>query len=310
MSNPLHTLNVAAGAETLPLQLLRPLDSSNPASTPARLSGPEQRLSVTPDPDVGDASLLPPSQLLIGKDGVTRSIWPVHLAGWLALGWRLDWPQSPGLSTGPAPGQQADGPSVAPVIKALLGGPFHARAEKPYRAVLQGSGFTPEMGLKITASTGETLSPTELTYANATEMALSLDSRLLQVACHLTLVAAIGSLASLPFQVQLLEPADAPVPATPADLDGMTKAELLAFARKTYGQKLDSSLSKAEVLAAAKALGRDPEAEAAAGSVIALDGAQAGLGQDQDPQPGWLLGDSPEEEEIEAVPGVPTDLLI
>jgi hypothetical protein len=166
------------------------------------------------------------------------------------------------------------------------------------------------MTLQITASTGETLSPSALTYANATEMALSLDSRLLQVACHLTLVAAIGSLASLPFQVQLLEPVDAPTPATPVELDGMTKAELLAFARKTYGQKLDSSLSKAEVLAAAKALGRGSEAEAAAGSVTALDGAQAGLGQDQDPQPGWLLGDDQDGEEPEAVPGVPTDLLI
>ena len=252
----------------------------------------------------------PEGMLRISDGHSFQVIWPVHLAGWLALGWRLDWPQAPGLSTGPAPGQEADGPSVAPVIKALLGGPFHARAEKPYRAVLQGSGFTPDMGLKITASSGEALSPTDLTYANATEMGLSLDSRLLQVACHLTLVAAIGSLASLPFQVQLLEPADAPLPTAPPELDGMTKAELLAFARKTYGQKLDSSLSKAEVLAAAKALGRAPEAEAAAGSVIALDGAQAGLGQDQAPQPGWLLGDSSEEEEPEAVPGVPTDLLI
>jgi len=90
----------------------------------------------------------------------------------------------------------------------------------------------------------------------------------------------------------------------------MTKAELLAFARKTYGQKLDSSLSKAEVLTAAKALERGPEAEAAAGSVIALDGAQTGLGQDQDSQPGWLLGVQEMEEEPEAVPGVPTDLLI
>jgi hypothetical protein len=235
-------------------------------------------------------------------------IWPVHLAGWLALGWRLDWPQPAGDSH--APGLEAGGPLVAPVITALLGGPFHARAEKPYRAVLQGSGFSAEMDLKITASSGETISPTDLTYANATEMALSLDFRLLQVACHLTLVAAIGSLASLPFQVQLLEPADAPTPAAPADLDGMTKAELLAFARKTYGQKLDSSLSKAEVLAAAKALGRAPEAEAAAGSVIALDGAQAGQGQNPEPQPGWLLGDDQEAEEPEAVPGVPTDLLI
>jgi hypothetical protein len=89
MGNPLDTLNVAAGAEALPLELLQPFDSSNPASTPVRLSGPEQRLTVSPDPGVGDASLLPPTQLLIGKDGATRSIWPAHLAGWQALGWQL-----------------------------------------------------------------------------------------------------------------------------------------------------------------------------------------------------------------------------
>ena len=74
----------------MPLQLLQPLDSNNPASTPVRLSGPEQRLTVTPDPGVGDESLLPPSQLLISKGGESRSIWPVHLAGWQALGWQLD----------------------------------------------------------------------------------------------------------------------------------------------------------------------------------------------------------------------------
>jgi hypothetical protein len=243
------------------------------------------------------------------SDGETfQVIWPVHLAGWLALGWRLDWPQP--QVTGPGIGKDKVGPQIAPVIKALLGGPFHARAHKPYRAVMQGSGFTPDMTLQITASTGETLSPIDLTYANVTEMGLSLDSRLLQVACHLTLVAAIGSLASLPFQVDVLEPADAPSPAAPPELDGMTKAELLAFARKTYGQKLDNSLSKAELLAAAKALGRGPEAEAAPGSVIALDGAQAGLGHGPDIQPGWLLGDGTEAEEPEPVPGVPTDLLI
>jgi hypothetical protein len=73
----------------MPLQLLQPLDGNNPASTPVHLSGPEQRLIVTPDPGVGDESLLPPSQLLIGKDGESRSIWPVHLAGWQALGWQL-----------------------------------------------------------------------------------------------------------------------------------------------------------------------------------------------------------------------------
>ena len=73
----------------MPLQLLQPLDGNNPASRPVRLSGPEQRLIVTPDPGVGDESLLPPSQLLISKDGESRSIWPVHLAGWQALGWQL-----------------------------------------------------------------------------------------------------------------------------------------------------------------------------------------------------------------------------
>jgi hypothetical protein len=73
----------------MPLQLLQPLDGNNPASTPVHLSGPEQRLIVTPDPGVGDDSLLPPSQLLIVKDGKSRSIWPVHLTGWQALGWQL-----------------------------------------------------------------------------------------------------------------------------------------------------------------------------------------------------------------------------
>jgi hypothetical protein len=94
MDKTLDTLTTAAaGAEALPLELLQPLDSSNPVSTPVHLAGPEQRLTVTPDPGVmegdGDSTWLPPSQLLIGKDGVTRSIWPVHLAGWQALGWEL-----------------------------------------------------------------------------------------------------------------------------------------------------------------------------------------------------------------------------
>jgi hypothetical protein len=31
------------------------------------------------------------------SDGKTfQVIWPVHLAGWLALGWRLDWPETNG----------------------------------------------------------------------------------------------------------------------------------------------------------------------------------------------------------------------
>jgi hypothetical protein len=125
MDNTLDTLTTAAaGAEALPLELLQPLDSSNPVSSPVRLSGPEQRLTVTPDPGVGDASLLPPSQLLIGKDGQTRSIWPVHLAGWQALGWELlsstsgsdDPPPLDGSEDEPEPPEQEQPePEPAPV---------------------------------------------------------------------------------------------------------------------------------------------------------------------------------------------------
>ena len=93
MTNPLDTLTTAEGTAVLPLELLQPLDGANPASTPVPLGGPEQRLIVTPDPGVmcgdGDSAWLPPSQLLISKDGESRSIWPVHLAGWQALGWQL-----------------------------------------------------------------------------------------------------------------------------------------------------------------------------------------------------------------------------
>jgi hypothetical protein len=77
----------------MPLELLQPLDGANPSSTPVPLGGPEQRLVVMPDSGVmggdGDSAWLPPSQLLISQDGQSRSIWPVHLAGWQALGWQL-----------------------------------------------------------------------------------------------------------------------------------------------------------------------------------------------------------------------------
>ena len=111
MSNPLESLTLAAGSEALPLELLQPLDGANPASTPVPLGGPEQRLIVTPDPGVGDESLLPPSQLLIVKDGESRSIWPVHLAGWQALGWQLH-TQPP--TPEPDPEQPEPGPEPEP----------------------------------------------------------------------------------------------------------------------------------------------------------------------------------------------------
>ena len=128
MSNPLDALTLAAGAEALPLELLQPLDSNNPASTPVPLGGPEQRLVVTPDPGVAgrDGNWLPPSQLLISKDGVTRSIWPVHLAGWQALGWQLQTEAAapepePDLESGPDGEPEAE-PVLAPAMEPESGG--------------------------------------------------------------------------------------------------------------------------------------------------------------------------------------------
>jgi hypothetical protein len=121
MSNPLESLTLAAGSEALPLELLQPLDSNNPASTPVRVSGPEQRLTVTPDPGVGDESLLPPSQLLIVKDGESRSIWPVHLAGWQALGWQLHTePPSPEPEPEQPEPDQGAGPDGEPEPEPVL----------------------------------------------------------------------------------------------------------------------------------------------------------------------------------------------
>ena len=126
----------------MPLQLLQPLDSNNPASTPVHLSGPEQRLIVTPDPGVGDESLLPPSQLLIVKDGESRSIWPVHLAGWQALGWQLH--------TQPAEAAPEPEPEPAPeLVDALDLEPEQPEATEPASA------------LDETTPTGEPLESTE-----------------------------------------------------------------------------------------------------------------------------------------------------
>ena len=128
----------------MPLQLLQPLDGANPASTPVRLSGPEQRLTVTPDPAVVDESLLPPSQLLITKDGENRSIWPVHLAGWQALGWQL---HTQPAETAPEPEPE---PEPAPeLVDALDLEPEQPEATEPASA------------LDETTPTGEPLESTE-----------------------------------------------------------------------------------------------------------------------------------------------------
>ena len=128
----------------MPLQLLQPLDSNNPASTPVHLSGPEQRLIVTPDPGVGDESRLPPSQLLIVKDGESRSIWPVHLAGWQALGWQLH----------TQPAEAAPEPEPEPEPAPALVDALDLEPEQPEAP-------EPASALDETTPTGEPLESTE-----------------------------------------------------------------------------------------------------------------------------------------------------
>ena len=140
----------------MPLQLLQPLDGNNPASTPVHLSGPEQRLIVNPDPGVGDESLLPPSQLLIVKDGESRSIWPVHLAGWLALGWQLHTESSeaapePEPLSEPEPDPQPE-PQPAPELE--LVDALDLEPEQP-------EATEPASALDETTPTGEPLESTE-----------------------------------------------------------------------------------------------------------------------------------------------------
>ena len=68
---------------------------------------------------MGDESLLPPSQLLIVKDGESRSIWPVHLAGWQALGWQLH-TQPAEAAPEPEPEQPEPEPEPEPGCRSWL----------------------------------------------------------------------------------------------------------------------------------------------------------------------------------------------
>jgi len=71
-----------------------------------------------------------PEGMLRISDGQSfQVIWPVHLAGWLAMGWQLDWPKPAGA--GPAPGQDSAGTQVGPVITALLGARSMPRLNSP-----------------------------------------------------------------------------------------------------------------------------------------------------------------------------------
>ena len=216
MSNPLDTLNVAAEAEALPLELLQPLDSNNPSSTPVRFSGPEQRLTVTPDPGVGDASLLPPSQLLIGKDGVTRSIWPVHLAGWQALGWQLLSPATGGDDPASVEaGNNAPEPAVDP-------GQAPPEQEQPEPELVDALDLEPEQpeatepapAAGEPAPTGEPLESAATTTSDG-EALLATEA---------------------------------------TDFQAMTKAQIVEFCSTVYGVELDGGQTKAELVEQATAL--------------------------------------------------------
>ena len=202
----------------MPLQLLQPLDGNNPASTPVHLSGPEQRLIVTPDPGVGDESLLPPSQLLIGKDGKSRSIWPVHLAGWQALGWQLLSPAGggdvpapidadengpePAVNPGQAPPEQA--PQKQELMDAL---DLEPEPEQPQAT-------EPASATDETTPTGEQLESTETTTSDG----------------------------------------EALLAAQPTDFQAMTKAQIVDYCSAVHGVELDASQTKAELIEQATAL--------------------------------------------------------
>ena len=97
-------------SDALPLDLLPPLQPGQQLATPNPPGG-EQRSVLLLDDTAGKELDPLPSRLLIGKDGQTRSIWPVHLAGWQALGWQLLSPTPP-VEPEPA-GPEPPGPEPA-----------------------------------------------------------------------------------------------------------------------------------------------------------------------------------------------------
>jgi hypothetical protein len=216
MSNTLDSLTLAAGAEALPLELLQPLDGGNPASTPVRLSGPEQRLVVTSDPGVGGlgSSWLPPSQLLISKDGQTRSIWPVHLAGWQALGWQL---QPDAAAPEPEPEQPEPEPEPEQPEPDQEPAPDGAPEAEPV--------FEPALEPELPTPT-EPEPPTETPTETATGGATGGDAG--------------GG--------EALLAAEAP------DFQAMTKAQIVEYCSAIHGVELDGSQTKAELIEQATAL--------------------------------------------------------
>jgi len=118
--------------EALPLDLLPPLDRDSQISRPNPPGGDHRPVVQSnggataegeghpgDDGEGGSEGRLevPPPRLLIGKDGETRTIWPVHLGGWQALGWRVLSPlpaAEPEPEPEPAPEPDAPEPESQP----------------------------------------------------------------------------------------------------------------------------------------------------------------------------------------------------
>jgi hypothetical protein len=198
----------------MPLQLLQPLDGNNRASTPVHLSGPEQRLTVIPDPGVGDESLLPLSQLLIGKDGESRSIWPVHLAGWLALGWQLH-------TQPPVPAPE---PEPEPLLEPEL---------EPQPAPQPAPELEPQL---VDALDLELEQPAATEPASAPDEPTPIDEPL------------------EPMETTTTDGGEALLASQPTDFQAMTKAQIVDYCSSVYGVELDSSQTKAELVEQATAL--------------------------------------------------------
>ncbi|SBO43122.1 hypothetical protein [Cyanobium sp. NIES-981] len=97
--------------DALPLDLLPPLEPSHQLVTPNPPGGEQRSVLLLNDANGNNLDPMS-SRLLIGKDGQTRSIWPVHLAGWQALGWQLLSPAPPATPepAGPDPEQTEPDP--------------------------------------------------------------------------------------------------------------------------------------------------------------------------------------------------------
>ncbi len=108
--------------DALPLDLLPPLDRDSQISRPNPPGGEHRPVLQSDEAAAGSAGGaagprhdLPPTRLLIGKDRETRSIWPVHLTGWRALGWQVLTPVLP-AELEPEPDQEGHQPELPEAV--------------------------------------------------------------------------------------------------------------------------------------------------------------------------------------------------